>query len=114
MLANFTQDLSFLTTGLRTCMSIPPKGPRWEGGPKAFPGKPFVQEPLPRGTQPRLAFSVICLDFILPFVFSVGSYLLFTGQCFWDHGTISSHTLPALTIHIFLVQTGPWGSSGCM
>mgnify|MGYP007134186629 CR=1 FL=1 len=26
----------------------------------------------------------------------------------------SSHTLPALTIHILLVQRGPWGSSGCM
>ena len=114
VLANVTRDLSLLTTGLRTCMCILPKGPRWEGGPQAFPGKPFVQEPLPRGTRPRVAFSVICMDFVLPFLFSTRSYLLFTCQCFWDHGTISSHTLPALTIHILLVQRRPWGSSGCM
>ena len=88
VLANVTRDLSLLTTGLRTCVSILPKGPRWEGGPKAFPGKPFVQEPLPRGTRPRVAFSVMCVDFILPFLFSIGSYLLFTCQCFWDHGTM--------------------------
>ena len=67
--ANVTQDLSLLAAGLRTCMSILPKGPRWEGGPKAFPSKPFVQGPLPGGTQPRTAFSAICLDFILPFLF---------------------------------------------
>lgn len=64
-------------------------GPKVGGRPGAFPGKPFVQEPLPRGTQPRMASSVNCLDFILPFLFSIGTYPLFMGQGSWDHRAIS-------------------------
>ena len=106
--ANVTQDLSLLATGLRTCMSILPKGPRWEGGPKGGPPR------APARGYPAQS-NIFCHLFGLysPISLPIGSHPLFTGQCFWDHGTLSSRILPALTIHILLVQRGAWGSSGC-
>lgn len=89
-------------------------GAKVGGGLKSISRKLFIQQPLPGATQPRVAFPALCSGFVIPFLFSIGSYPFFIGECFWDHGTISSQHTAYPHIHILLGPReglgGPQGS----
>lgn len=64
-----------------------PESLRFRSAPEAKAGgrpesvsRAFVQQPLPGAGQPRMAFSALCLGFVLPFLFSVGHILSVWGN----------------------------------
>lgn len=112
-LAKVPWELSLLSAGSRACISILPWGPRWQRGPKVFPGMLFVHQPLPRGYPAQNGISRPLFGHYSPFLFSIGSYPFFMVNTSGTMGPFPPSTLPAPTIRVLLGPGRNLGSSGC-